>query len=565
MRDENGTGDADGNGTSPLRATPEDTQPRAGDDVSTAREIVWPQDTVDESPVATSYLLELVQRDALAASSQEPLHDVDYKRITPTETELRLLAALRAQASPGPLKTEEVLRAARQLIAGVPVGCYTVVGGRSLEPAVTQALRILASQVEALARVVDTIHRQNERTVSRLVALRGKAPDDETWSELYDIAVEMQTSITPGPVAPRELVSQSASPVTRLQEVKLGVESALEIADRVSRGEDSHISALTVPLDCRVALSVLAKTTREMEDEILALREHISELQGRPSLYDEMVKLSDLLKAPDASAVVNAVALVDRVLLRSSADIRLQRPSPERLYQAFSQVDDLLGFPIEENLRAAATVVSIVLRSPRALLFVEEIVPRVATQLKIRLSRARDAVGIGLTGGDVNESLSRTCDELEEAWLDLSPLLDAQLLGDLPVKDVADVERHAEDTVDDLVSPVFQGVHAARTRVWPNERAAAQLWEAENTGPGSIAREPDRMVASWKASHSLLGHLLSRDALVGITPSQRDWLVASTVVQWLGTEAGQRFARLLFSVIEKNASTAGTSDTESQL
>ena len=49
------------------------------------------------------------------------------------------------------------------------------------------------------------------------------------------------------------------------------------------------------------------------------------------------------------------------------------------------------------------------------------------------------------------------------------------------------------------------------------------------------------MVSTWEPANSLLGKLLSRDPDRGIRPSVRDWLVASTVVQWLGTSRGWIF------------------------
>lgn len=97
-----------------------------------------------------------------------------------------------------------------------------------------------------------------------------------------------------------------------------------------------------------------------------------------------------------------------------------------------------------------------------------------------------------------------------------------------------------EEDPDRVVSPIFQGVHADRLADNADERAAAQLWEAENTQAASLQRG-NAMVSSWDPARSLLGRLLSRDEDRGIRPSTRDWLVANTVVQWLGTARGSLF------------------------
>lgn len=99
------------------------------------------------------------------------------------------------------------------------------------------------------------------------------------------------------------------------------------------------------------------------------------------------------------------------------------------------------------------------------------------------------------------------------------------------------------DVVDpnERVSPQFQGVHVERYDVSRGELDAAQLWEAENCSGAAISRDPGAMVASWKPELSLLGRLLSRDEDAGVRPSDRDWLVAATVVQWLGSVRGRTF------------------------
>jgi hypothetical protein len=99
------------------------------------------------------------------------------------------------------------------------------------------------------------------------------------------------------------------------------------------------------------------------------------------------------------------------------------------------------------------------------------------------------------------------------------------------------------DAVDpnERVSPQFQGVHPERYAVSPGELEAAQLWEAANCSTTSISRDPGAMLATWKPELSLLGRLLSRDEDKGMRPSDRDWLVAATVVQWLGSVRGRTF------------------------
>lgn len=97
-----------------------------------------------------------------------------------------------------------------------------------------------------------------------------------------------------------------------------------------------------------------------------------------------------------------------------------------------------------------------------------------------------------------------------------------------------------QENPDAAVSPIFQGVHAYRLTNNPDEKAAAQLWEAENL-QGAVVNLGDAMVSTWQPSNSLLGRLLSRDPDRGIRPSARDWLVASTVMQWLGTSRGWLF------------------------
>lgn len=107
--------------------------------------------------------------------------------------------------------------------------------------------------------------------------------------------------------------------------------------------------------------------------------------------------------------------------------------------------------------------------------------------------------------------------------------------------DRAPAEQVEPMNVDSKVSPIFQGLHAERYATNPAELDAALLWEAENTQATSLGREVGTMLNVWTQSLSLLGRLLSRDPDRGINPSPRDWLVASTVVQWLGTLRGRTF------------------------
>lgn len=102
------------------------------------------------------------------------------------------------------------------------------------------------------------------------------------------------------------------------------------------------------------------------------------------------------------------------------------------------------------------------------------------------------------------------------------------------------VPEELEEDPDALVSPMFQGVHVDRLATSLGELAAAQLWEAENLQASSLKRSSS-MVSTWEPAKSLLGQLLSRDPDRGIRPSPRDWMVASTVMQWLGTARGWIF------------------------
>jgi hypothetical protein len=110
---------------------------------------------------------------------------------------------------------------------------------------------------------------------------------------------------------------------------------------------------------------------------------------------------------------------------------------------------------------------------------------------------------------------------------------DDRALSNIPI-----VEGPSPDT---RVSPMFQGMHPERYNDFPEELDAALLWEAENTQASSLAWKVGARVSSWAPSLSLLGRLLSRDPDRGVNPSPRDWIVASTVVQWLGSMRGRTF------------------------
>jgi hypothetical protein len=102
---------------------------------------------------------------------------------------------------------------------------------------------------------------------------------------------------------------------------------------------------------------------------------------------------------------------------------------------------------------------------------------------------------------------------------------------------------------DAAVSPFFQGVKTDRYETHPAELAAAQLWEAENL---RVAMDNAPPGTKFEPARSLLGCLLSRTN-VGINPSDRDWLVACTVAQWLGSPAGRMFfARLAEALLAKD-------------
>jgi len=74
----------------------------------------------------------------------------------------------------------------------------------------------------------------------------------------------------------------------------------------------------------------------------------------------------------------------------------------------------------------------------------------------------------------------------------------------------------------------LHGLNAHRISREPLEARFAEVWAKENSAD---KRAP------------LLAHLLSdgsNNAMPPI-PSERDWLVANTVIQWLGSSVGQSF------------------------
>jgi len=72
----------------------------------------------------------------------------------------------------------------------------------------------------------------------------------------------------------------------------------------------------------------------------------------------------------------------------------------------------------------------------------------------------------------------------------------------------------------------FVGKHANRWKQHAVEQAVAEYWEQENNGRTD--------------SRSLLGYLLSADNR-GASPTDAEWLVASTLIQWLGSPIGRHF------------------------
>lgn len=76
----------------------------------------------------------------------------------------------------------------------------------------------------------------------------------------------------------------------------------------------------------------------------------------------------------------------------------------------------------------------------------------------------------------------------------------------------------------------FQGANAHRYQREPLERAFAEQWQASNDGPMGRVR-------------TTLDYLLDSTNRGNPDPplTDRDWLVANTVIQWLGSPVGQNF------------------------
>lgn len=74
----------------------------------------------------------------------------------------------------------------------------------------------------------------------------------------------------------------------------------------------------------------------------------------------------------------------------------------------------------------------------------------------------------------------------------------------------------------------LEGLNTDRLRSNPLEKDFAEVWAEENTAE---RRNP------------LLAYILDRSGGMPMIPSDRDWVVANTVVQWLGSTVGQAFLR----------------------
>jgi hypothetical protein len=85
------------------------------------------------------------------------------------------------------------------------------------------------------------------------------------------------------------------------------------------------------------------------------------------------------------------------------------------------------------------------------------------------------------------------------------------------------------------VKKAFQGANAHRYKENPLEKAFAEKWQDANTGIMGRVR-------------TTLDYLMDETNRGNPDPplSDRDWLVANTVIQWLGSPVGQNF---LVSVI----------------
>lgn len=82
------------------------------------------------------------------------------------------------------------------------------------------------------------------------------------------------------------------------------------------------------------------------------------------------------------------------------------------------------------------------------------------------------------------------------------------------------------------VKKAFQGANSHRYKENPLEKAFAEKWQDANTGPMGRVR-------------TNLDYLMDPSNRGEPNPplSDRDWLVANTVIQWLGSPVGQNFIR----------------------
>lgn len=76
----------------------------------------------------------------------------------------------------------------------------------------------------------------------------------------------------------------------------------------------------------------------------------------------------------------------------------------------------------------------------------------------------------------------------------------------------------------------FRGVSSNRYQREPLEKLFAEMWQKQNDAP-------------WIQSHSTFAYILSKDQRNVVDPSERDYEVAATVIQWLGSAVGQGFLR----------------------
>lgn len=82
------------------------------------------------------------------------------------------------------------------------------------------------------------------------------------------------------------------------------------------------------------------------------------------------------------------------------------------------------------------------------------------------------------------------------------------------------------------IQKAFEGANAHRYEQNPLENAFAEKWQEINTGPMGRVR-------------TTLDYLMDPSNRGEPNPalSERDWLVANTVIQWLGSPVGQNFIR----------------------